>query len=111
MDAKTIRNMLQAVRAERKRLSDRDAVLKEREDTLLTWLKEEAPEQTSLPLNGEDKRQPATALGRFLERALSTGVKQTTDELSVLAQADPEVSEKYAKPAKAINFTLQGWKR
>src|SRR5258708_28767623 len=110
MDAKTIRDMLQAVRAERKRIADRDDVLEEREETLLEWLKEETPEQAALPLNGEDKQQSASPLSRFLERALATGVKQTTDELVVLAQADPEVAEKYLQPAKAINFTLQGWK-
>lgn len=109
-DAKTIRDMLIAVRAERKRLEDRIDVLEEREETLVEWLKEEAVQQEDGPLGNGEAARPTTPLAKFLDLALANS-KQTTEELAELLKSDPVLSEAHRSPGRAVNLTLQGWKR
>jgi hypothetical protein len=95
----------------RKQIRARDEVLKQREQTLIEWLREESPDQTQLTFSAESARS-SSPLGQFIERALANGTKHTTEELTELVRSDVELNAKYeGKPARAINFTLQGWKR
>src|SRR5690242_10625084 len=110
-DAQTIKAMLAAVRAERKAIADRDAVLEEREDTLLEWLKEEAPMQPELVPAASGGIPSGTPLGKFLSIALADGKKHTSRELIDLVKTNKELVEKHgAAPGRAVNFVLQGWK-
>lgn len=109
-DAETIRAMLAAIRAERRSIADRDAVLEEREETLLEWLKEEAPIQRALIEAGTNGSRSSTPLGKFLEIALANGAKHTTQELAELVKKNEDLAAKHESPGRAVNFLLQGWK-
>jgi|SRR6267142_1952441 len=101
--AENIQAMLQSVRDERATLKARDEMLKQREGTLLAWLKEEAiPAQGDLPINGN-----LSSLGTFLISTLAPGKKLTTPALGDLA-SERGLIERDVSPGRAVHGALLG---
>lgn len=96
-----IRQMLEAVRSERRAMRDRDDMLKKREEQLLEWMKEEQPAQGSLNTNDWP---PLTA---FLLTSLADGKARSTEELSELANNEGLIGPRKS-PGRAVNIVMQG---
>ncbi len=99
-----IRAMIQSVRDERTTLHTRDETLKEREATLLAWLKEEGASgmQADLPINGN-----LNTLGTFLVTTLAPGKRITAADLGEMASAEGLI-EKDARPGRVAHGALMG---
>lgn len=97
-----IRDMLNAVKAEKRHLSYRLSVLDQREATLIAWLREEAPAQSQLTMD-DDSRSPLSA---FLRIQLGDGKPHSMEELSLAAMQNGLV-EDGKSPRRSVNFTLQ----
>ena len=98
-----IRAMLQSVQDERASLKTRDETLKQREATLIAWLREEAPAPTQADLlaNGG-----TSALGKFLTSTLLPGKRYTASELGEMALKHGVIAEDVEAPGRAVHGAL-----
>lgn len=104
-----IHEMIATVRDERIKLEERLAVLKEREATLISWMKEEGPKQVILPMK-ESRGRSVSPLSAFLRSVLSDGALFTTEELARRAKEQNLIDE--GKSAiRVVNFAMQSLKR
>lgn len=99
-----IKVMLDSVIAERAQIEQRLATLKQREDILRTWLREEQPTQANLAIEGGAN---GSHLSNILRSALSDGNPHSIHELAGLASARGLVKgEKSA--GRVVHFALVG---
>ena len=98
-----IRQMLQSLESEERKLHERLAVVQQRKATLQGWLADEQPTQDDLPLNGGD--YIPSPLSRLLQGILADGHPHSTELLAVAAAGKGLISA--GKSAKrSVNFAL-----
>ena len=103
------REMLEVVRAEKRKIQQRLAKLEEREKTILGWMAEENPQQQSTI----DEKRPRIVikprLENFLRDIISDGKPRSNAELAELAKAKGIVPEDV--DLRSINSRLLGFMR
>src|SRR5260221_13322421 len=102
--ADNIKAMIQSVQDERALLRARDEMLRQREATLFSWLKEEkgGATQPDLPINGE-----MNPLNTFLTVTLTPGKRFSAGSLGLMA-SDRGLIQRAASPGRVVHGALLG---
>src|SRR6266516_7804830 len=98
-----IRQMLQSLETEEHTLEQRLATVKQRKAILQSWLMDEEPPQSEMPLNGGD--YIPSPLSRFLQSILADGHAHSTELLAVAAAGKGLIAPEKS-PKRSVNFAL-----
>ena len=99
--------MLATLREEKAQLERRLETLEEREETLLSWLKEEQPSQGQLPAMTSGANG-GTPLSVFLRGALGDGRPHTLQDLVTQVKGKGGLIREEASPGRVVHYALIG---